>query len=233
MKSYLQSLKRNELVKLYANFGANQSIRSNIIKHKNNQLIEALVEEQVLTIDTAQACLNKETTNEVVQAKKTAEVIANPSEEIESIETFKQDKIESTDDMIISKKIANQNQNLRELAAKMKEEALETIVVKISPINDTDIRAKGKNSEVIMVANQFFSVAKAVPFNVKCELPKCIVKVAQEAVAPVYTPFDDMDVRKKTGRLGIYSLAPKYNVIVYGKTDEVIESETNKKRLGL
>jgi len=229
MLDYLKSLKRNDLIKLYANFGTNPEIKKSLMKNKNEALVNSLVDEQVLTIETAKSFLVKDNTKAVEEAKKTADVISNPPVEIESIQSNQ----EETKDIIIAKRVSNQAQEVRDLANKLKEEAMETLVVKISPISDNDIRTKGKNSEVIMFANQYFSLAKAVPFNVKCELPRCIVKIAQEAVSPVYIPFEDMDTRKKTGRMGVYQLAPKYNVVVYGKANEIIESEKNKKRLGI
>ena len=54
-----------------------------------------------------------------------------------------------------------------------------------------------------------------------------------EAVTPVYTSFDDIDTRKRTGRLGVYQLTPKYNVIIHGTAEEIKISEDNKRKLGL
>ena len=233
MKSYLQTLKRNDLIKLYANFGIDAELRKSPLKLNNIVLIDLLESENILTKDIAIEFLQGSAKDEVLAAKKLSLEIANslPSNE-ETFETLVVDGKEAKE-VMISKRIANQAQEVQALATKMREEAMETLVVKISPISDNDIRTRGKNSEIIMFANQYFSLAKAVPFNVKCELPRCIVKLAQEAVAPVYIPFEDAETRKKTGRMGIYQLAPKYNVIVYGKADEVIESEENKKRLGI
>jgi len=227
MLDYLKSLKRNDLIKLYANFGTNSEIKKNPIRNKNDIIVNALVEEQVLTKDVAIDFLLKKDNKEIVQAENTAKVISNPVSEVVTV----QSKSESPD-VIISKQITSQEQQLRELATKMKQEAMETLVVTITPTSESYLKDK-KNGETIFFSNQFFSLAKLVPFNVKCELPRCIVEIAMEAVTPVYTSFDDIDTRKRTGRLGVYQLTPKYNVIIHGTAEEIKISEDNKRKLGL
>ena len=132
MLDYLKSLKRNDLIKLYANFGTNSEIKKNPIRNKNDIIVNALVEEQVLTKDVAIDFLLKKDNKEIVQAENTAKVISNPISEVVTV----QSKSESPD-VIISKQITSQEQQLRELATKMKQEAMETLVVTITPTSES------------------------------------------------------------------------------------------------
>lgn len=109
--------------------------------------------------------------------------------------------------------------DLRALVAEMRKKALETVIVTYSPNNTRDIEA-GKTAETFFVENRYFQVAKVVPFNVPCEVPRCIAQNIQEALAPVYLRYEE-DVARRAKKLGEYRMVPKYNVRVQEKHEFV------------
>lgn len=107
--------------------------------------------------------------------------------------------------------------DLRQLVAEMRKKAMETVIVTYSPNNTRDIES-GKSAETFFVENRYFQVAKVVPFNVPCEVPRCIAQNILEALAPVYFRYDE-DVARRSKKLGEYRMVPKYNVRIQEKTD--------------
>ena len=228
MKEYLDSLKRNQLVKLYTKFGLDKEAKSNILRSKNDDIKQLILKESVLTKDVANSFLLGETNTDVT----------NTTEVVKNIQEFnEQDEYEITEEdnnpsILVSKAVTKSKQNLKELAEKMKRQAMVMLVATIQTRYDRDIEA-GKKCETIYFSNQYFSVAKVVPFGVKCALPRCIVEIAQEAKAPVYHAFKTFEEERRAGRKGNYVLEPKYTVLVHGTLDEYMASEDKKRELGM
>lgn len=224
MENYLNTLKRNQLIKLYIKFGADQDIKSKIVKLKNDELKSRLLSEEILTKDIADGYLNHELDKETIQ--EVSDVgIAVHEEEAQVLQ-------EKDTTIIMNKAQVKATKDLQELARKQQERAMEMLVVTIQNLSKNDLEAK-KKSDTLYFSNQYFSMAKVVPFGVKCELPRCIVELAIEAKCPEYTPFETFEDAKKAGRLGVLRLVPKYSVVVHGTTEEMKRSEENKRRLGL
>ena len=229
MKEYLDSLKRNDLVKLYTKFGTDQSFKSNILKQKNAKLKELLLEELVVTKDVAESFLgNKANNGKVENVVKLARNIQELNEQ-PHIEITQEDNNPA---ILVSKAVTKGKQHLKELAEKMKKEAMTMLVATIQTQYDRDIEA-GKKCETLYFSNQYFSVAKVVPFGVKCALPRCIVEIAQEAKAPVYHQYKTFEEQRSAGRMANYVLQPKYSVLVHGTLEEYEASEEKKRELGL
>lgn len=221
MKEYLNSLKRQQLIKLYNNFGAE---KVNCMLLKNDELKQRLLDEKILTKDTAEEFLLKGISqSKLNETKQVVTAIKEPSPELEI-----------TDDatVIISNKQAVTEATVKELAVKMKKQAMEMLVVTIQSLSNRDIEA-GKKSDTIYFANEYFSVAKVVPFGVRCELPRCIVEIAKEALAPVYTQFESFAEQRKAGVKGVYRMQPKYSVIIHGKAKDLKKSAELEKELGM
>lgn len=228
MKEYLDSLKRQQLIKIYTKFGLNSTIKSNILKTKNDVLKELIIKEELVSKDTAQEFLNEINTPKVQQLNELVAGVKEYNEQPE-VEISNEDNNPS---ILVAKAVTASRQHLKELADKMKKQAMTMLVATIQTRYSRDIEA-GKKCETIYFSNQYFSVAKVVPFGVKCALPRCIVEIAQEAKAPVYHEYQSFEEQRKAGRMGNYLLEPKYNVIVHGTLEEYEASEEKKKELGL
>lgn len=228
MKEYLDSLKRQQLIKIYTKFGLDNEVKSNILKAKNDTLKELILNEELVTKDIAEEFL----------LDKNSEVIKEFDELVNGVrEHNSQPEIEVSGEdnnptIVIAKAVTKSKQDLKELATKMKKEAMQLIVATIQTKYARDVEA-GKKCETIYFANQYFSVAKVVPFGVKCALPRCIVEVASEAKAPIYYQFNSFEQQRKAGRMGNYVLEPKYDVMIHGTLEEYEASEQKKKELGL
>lgn len=222
MKEYLDTLKRQQLIKLYSAFGID---KIKCMSLNNNELKKRLLDEQILTKDTAESFLNKGITKQDLTATK---------EVVQAIKENTQQELEVTDDatVIISKVTAKEQADTKSLSLRMRKKAMEPLVVTIQSLSTRDIEA-GKKSDTIYFANEYFSVAKVVPFGVKCELPRCIVEIAKEALAPVYTAFESFADQRKAGVKGVYRMQPKYSVIIHGKSEELKKSKELEKELGL
>lgn len=227
MKEYLDSLKRQQLIKLYTKFGLNQDIKTNILRTKNDVLKELIIKEELLDINTAEEFLLERVTD---KTKELDEVVNNIKQSNE------QPQIKVTEgenpSIVVAKAVTKSKQHLRDIAAEMKKKAMTMLVATIQTRYARDVEA-GKKCETIYFANQYFSVAKVVPFGVKCALPRCIIEVAQEAKAPVYHQYESFEQQRKAGRLGNYVLEPKYDVMVHGTLEEYEASEEKKRELGL
>lgn len=228
MKEYLDSLKRQQLIKIYTKFGLDSETKTNILKTKNDILKQLILDEELVTKDIAEEFLLNKNSDSV----KELDALVDGVKEYNSkptIEVLDEDKNPA---IIVAKAVTKSRQHLQELATEMKKEAMKMLVATIQTRYARDVEA-GKKCETIYFANQYFSVAKVVPFGVKCALPKCIVQIAQEAKAPVYREFDSFEQKRKAGRMGNYVLEPKYDVMIHGTLEEYEASEDKKKELGL
>lgn len=117
-----------------------------------------------------------------------------------------------------SKQILN-NDDYKKFVAAQRKAAMETVIVTITPNHPRDIEM-GKTAETFFIDNQHFQVAKVVPFNVPCEVPKCIAENIKEALAPVYYQYSNEDARILK-KLGEYRMIPKYNVRVQEKSEYI------------
>lgn len=227
MKEYLDTLKRQQLIKIYTKFGLDDGVKTNILKAKNNDLKELIINEELVTKDIAEDYL----------LNKNSESVKELDALVNGVKEFKEEpKVELSDDnnpsILISKAININNQHLRDLANEAKKDAMKLYVATIQTRYARDIEAK-KKCETIYFANQYFQIAKVVPFGVKCVLPKCIIEIAQEAKAPVYHQYETFEEQRKAGRMGNYVLEPKYDVMVFGTAEEYEASEARKKEMGL
>lgn len=109
------------------------------------------------------------------------------------------------------------NDDYKKFVTEQRKKAMETVIVTINPANPRDIEM-GKTAETFFIDNQHFQVAKVVPFNVPCEVPKCIADNIKEALAPVYFMYNNEDALKLK-KLGEYRMVPKYNVRIQEKSD--------------
>lgn len=109
------------------------------------------------------------------------------------------------------------NDDYKKFVTEQRKKAMETVIVTINPANPRDIEI-GKTAETFFVDNQHFQVAKVVPFNVPCEVPKCIADNIKEALAPIYFMYSNEDALKLK-KLGEYRMVPKYNVRIQEKSD--------------
>lgn len=228
MKEYLDSLKRQQLIKIYTKFGLDSETKTNILKTKNDILKQLILDEELVTKDIAEEFLLNKNSDSV----KELDALVDGVKEYNSkptIEVLDEDKNPA---IIVAKAVTKSRQHLQELATEMKKEAMKLLVATIQTRYARDVEA-GKKCETIYFANQYFSVAKVVPFGVKCALPKCIVQIAQEAKAPVYREFDSFEQKRKAGRMGNYVLEPKYDVMIHGTLEEYEASEDKKRELGL
>lgn len=119
---------------------------------------------------------------------------------------------------LYSKAVSNQKEQLRRLADEMKRKALETVIVTLSPADNKN-KVEGKDGEAVSIVNEYFSVAKIVPYNVPCEVPRCIaeyLKTAKRNVIKELTP----DEARRTNKLSIRGIAPKYNVTIQEKINK-------------
>lgn len=228
MKEYLDSLKRQQLIKLYTKFGLNQDIKTNILKTKNDVLKELIIKEELVDIETAEEFLLEKVTDKTKELDKVVTNIKQSNEQPE-IEISNEDNNPS---IVVAKAVTKSKQHLQEIASEMKKKAMTMLVATIQTRYARDVEA-GKKCETLYFANQYFSVAKVVPFGVKCALPRCIVEIAQEARAPVYHQYETFEQQRKAGRMGNYVLEPKYDVMVHGTLEEYEASEAKKKELGL
>lgn len=228
MKEYLDSLKRQQLIKIYTKFGLDSETKTNILKTKNDILKQLILDEELVTKDIAEEFLLNKNSDSV----KELDALVDGVKEYNSkptIEVLDEDKNPA---IIVAKAVTKSRQHLQELATEMKKEAMKMLIATIQTRYARDVEA-GKKCETIYFANQYFSVAKVVPFGVKCALPKCIVQIAQEAKAPVYREFDSFEQKRKAGRMGNYVLEPKYDVMIHGTLEEYEASEDKKRELGL
>lgn len=228
MKSYLDTLKRNELIKLYNRFGLDNSLKSKLLTFKNTALKELILKENVLDIETAKSALLK--TNDS-KTKETEHVVKGIQEYNNQPVV---ENLPETKDPIIIKNTAQVSEanKVRELADKLMKRALEPLIVTIQTVHDRDIEAK-KKSDTIFFSNQYFSVAKVVPFGIKCELPRCIVEIAKEALAPTYIKYESFEEQRKAGTLGNYVMRPKYSVVIHGRKEDLIKSAQLEAELGI
>lgn len=111
------------------------------------------------------------------------------------------------------------NDDYKKFVAAQRKAAMETVIVTITPNHPRDIEM-GKTAETFFIDNQHFQVAKVVPFNVPCEVPKCIAENIKEALAPVYYQYSNEDARILK-KLGEYRMIPKYNVRVQEKSEYI------------
>ena len=194
MLEKLTQLPRHKLIELYKYLGVDKFS----ISMKNQNLIDGITKNEYATEEIVDSFINGNM--EVFKTPEFAEIIKKTNILREQVEAEHKEALQKADS----------TNKLLELKLQSKKEAMETVIVKVSSNNIQDINL-GKKAETISFSNEFMSVAKVVPFDIPCEVPKCIAYILKEARMPQYVPTSD----PRTGKVGDYRLVPKYNVDVY------------------
>lgn len=218
--TYIESLKINQLRKLYSVFGLNPQISKRLVSVTQKDLLLILKQESMITDSQAKEYLENKTfggIDDVLEMVKNSRTSAEVSSQLDTPIVKTETKTLKVED---ANTVAQHN-----LA--MKKKALETVIAEIISLDPKDNQLN-KQCETFFVENQVFSVIKVVPFGVPCELPQCIVENIKEARFPVYREYSEAE-QKMEKALGTYLLQPKYSVTVYNK-DDIHTGKINIKR---
>lgn len=218
--TYLESLKINQLRKLYSVFGLNPQITKRLVSVKQKDLILILKQESMISDSQAKEYLENQTfegINDILDMVNNQRNVNNSADSLPNIEPKETNK---------KLKIEDAN-TVAQFNLEMRKRALEPVIAEIVSLDPKDNQLN-KQCETFFVDNQIFDVVRVVPFGVPCELPRCIVENIQEARFPVYRQYSEAE-QKIEKSLGTYLMQPKYSVTIYNK-DDIHSGRINIKR---
>lgn len=200
--SYVDELTRGQLVQL-GNFikKGNPSYEDVVVVKLNNNDLKQFIYDSNTSLDDIKDFFS------YIDSEKEK---ANKEKEIKVEKEVEQENIKASNQILT-------NDDYKKFVAAQRKKAMETVIVTINPANPRDIEM-GKTAETFFIDNQHFQVAKVVPFNVPCEVPRCIADNIKEALAPIYFQYSNEDALQ-IKRLGEYRMVPKYNVRIQEKSD--------------
>lgn len=201
--SYVDELMRGQLVQLGNFIKKGMPDCDVVIVKLNNTDLKQFIYDSNITLDEIKDFFNYIESSKEKSSKKP------------EVETTLETEVKQE-----NKKASNQvltNDDYKRFVAAQRKKAMDTVIITITPNHPRDIEM-GKTAETFFIDNQHFQVAKVVPFNVPCEVPKCVADNILEAMAPVYYKYSNEDsiILKK---LGEYRMIPKYNVRIQDKSD--------------
>lgn len=195
MKNTLQSMRRQDLMKLYSALRTEEKFNA---KWTTEELIDKILEnasedhiEYLLNVNKTLDLIN-DNQLEIVQRQKSYDELKNEAR-------------------------TKAKRELMELAANEKRKAMELVMVNIVP-NDPRDQHEEINCVTISVCNAMgVDVTRVIPFNIWCEVERCIAKQARDLKYYKYFSYHPNKANKN--ELGHTLLVNKYNVIIKEKKE--------------
>lgn len=174
-----------------------------------------LPEEEVKTLDTWSKDNILSRLNEMNLSDEQIEELLTSNQKFKSKENDNDKSEQQTTQttLIVEQARGKSEIELKKKILQMKKEALETIVVTITPLDERDITT-GKDCEIFSIENSFMSIGKIVPFNIPVELPKCLVQSIREIMIMKVVPLNDEQQRIQK-RYSTVIRVPRYNVALH------------------
>lgn len=209
-----------------------------LLKHQSKEVLLKLAEisDASYDKDTYNKFNTKTLASRILKTDRTIDEINDmlktfggiPLEELEEmeelagrvIENIQNDETESKDigtsltevKKLQSKSHNNEQLNLRRLIKDAKEKAFQTVIVTVTPADPRDIETK-KECEAFSIENQYFKVSRVVPFNIPCEVEKCIAQLIKDTKY-VKNIVNTPSQVKETLMYSRQVMVPKYNITI-------------------
>lgn len=220
MKDLLKKLSRDELLELYVKHYPDDN---NINRLNAPTLVARLMKAKLDDSDMKllKSTQEQELIDEVEEKKDFfKQEVQKPQVDIKSMLPYDEDKGRLLTTHEIEQKAQTADAiTLRNLVAKEKKKALETVIVEITPTDKRDIAA-GKNCEIFITGNQYFTVTCAVPFGVPTEVPRCIAQVINETYSTRYVTLSEEEQKRRSFHpTTLAQRTKKFNLSVYSVED--------------